>query len=153
MVAEYVKKAVGHGHEMKVEKLSHHLLTVLTHVNSLCVGEGIELEDVLNRNIAKLEARYPKGFSTEASISRVDVEPATEEPLGPFLVAMVNPDDTVAEVFGFSTLASASAHAMDLEAHTECSAFVDFIDSPKNLWSPEVVEAVQKAFDRHRRGL
>lgn len=33
---------------------------------------GIRFGDALRRNIAKLEARYPSGFSKEASIARVD---------------------------------------------------------------------------------
>lgn len=34
---------------------------------------GYAMEDVLTANIAKLKARYPEGFTTAASVARVDV--------------------------------------------------------------------------------
>lgn len=44
--------------------------SLLGAVHSLCEFCGIELEDVLDRNIAKLKIRYPAKFTTESALNR-----------------------------------------------------------------------------------
>lgn len=41
---------------------------------------GLSLSEVLTANVEKLRKRYPDGFSTEASVNRVDVSASSAEP-------------------------------------------------------------------------
>ena len=45
----------------------HYVVSDLVH---LIVEHGFALDEVLRANVAKLRARYPAGFSVEASINR-----------------------------------------------------------------------------------
>ena len=73
-VAEVVKKAVFGGHPMDKEKLAIELGDVLWYIAETAHGLGISLEEIMTRNIKKLEVRYPAGkFSTKDSIERRDV--------------------------------------------------------------------------------
>lgn len=74
-VCDLLKKAWGHGHELDEQKLKKELGDVLWYVAALGLQFGINLQDVAEANVAKLRARYPEGFSTAASIARVDVIP------------------------------------------------------------------------------
>lgn len=69
---DYIKKVVGHGHDLDRDRLQRDLRIVLHLVAEIAESQAISLEDVLGRNIAKLEKRYKAGFSTEASKARVD---------------------------------------------------------------------------------
>lgn len=79
-VADLVKKHIGHGHPLDVEKLKLELGDVLWYVAGLATLLDVTLSEVATANIAKLEKRYPNGFSTEASMNRVDVVVTTSEP-------------------------------------------------------------------------
>lgn len=67
---DLLKKHLFHGHPLDLKKARSeigdvlHYLAVLTHVL------GFTLSDVAEGNIAKLEARYPDGFSSAASLNR-----------------------------------------------------------------------------------
>ena len=69
-VIERVKKQVYHGHTPDVGGLVGELGDVLWYLAGLCSAYGLTLSDVANANIAKLQARYPDGFSAERSINR-----------------------------------------------------------------------------------
>ena len=69
-VAEYIKKAVFHRHELDREKLKKELGDVLWYTAALCTNLGFNLEDVMALNIEKLQERYPDGFSSTASMNR-----------------------------------------------------------------------------------
>lgn len=69
-VVEHIKKWVGHGHELDVEKVTKELGDVLWYVAELASILDVHLEDVARANIRKLEDRYPKGFNPIDSIMR-----------------------------------------------------------------------------------
>lgn len=69
-VADYVKKVVGHGHPLDPDKLAKELGDVLWYIAVLADLVGFTLEGIGKRNIAKLRARYPDGFTSERSINR-----------------------------------------------------------------------------------
>lgn len=69
-VADYVKKHLGHGHNLDIDKLAKELGDVLWYVAVLSSAVGLSLQDVAQRNIDKLAARYPEGFSELASKTR-----------------------------------------------------------------------------------
>jgi NTP pyrophosphatase (non-canonical NTP hydrolase) len=70
-VAEHVKKVVGHGHQLDINHMKKELGDVLWYLAVTAKFLGIDLQDIAEANIAKLKARYPEGFSSEASINRV----------------------------------------------------------------------------------
>lgn len=71
-VADMIKKHVGHGHKRADDKLLLELGDVLWYIAALANVLGFDLEDVAEANVEKLRKRYPNGFSTEASLARVD---------------------------------------------------------------------------------
>ena len=69
-VADLVKKGVFHQHGLDLEKLKKELGDVLWYVAALCTTSGLSMSDVMQANIEKLKARYPDGYSSQASINR-----------------------------------------------------------------------------------
>ncbi len=71
-VCDLVKKWQHHRAPRDVEKLRKELGDVLWYLAHACNVMGFDLGDIAAQNVAKLRARYPDGFSTEASIARAD---------------------------------------------------------------------------------
>jgi len=67
---DLVKKHLFHGHPLDVGKAKKELGDVLWYVAFAASALGFDLSDVAEANIAKLKARYPDGFSSEASLNR-----------------------------------------------------------------------------------
>ena len=71
---EILKKELFHGHEKShIDKVKE-LGDVLHYLAGLATLLEVDLETVARVNIEKLEKRYSNGFSTQASIERVDVK-------------------------------------------------------------------------------
>lgn len=68
--ADTVKKAAFHGHTLDRAALHKELGDVLWYAALACDALGVQLGDVMTANIAKLQARYPEGFSSERSQQR-----------------------------------------------------------------------------------
>ena len=73
-VADTIKKAVFHQHGLDRDELIKELGDVLWYVAALCTKLDVPLSEVMNRNIDKLMARYPDGYSSAASVARMDSE-------------------------------------------------------------------------------
>jgi NTP pyrophosphatase (non-canonical NTP hydrolase) len=71
-VADLLKKHIGHGHPLDVDKLKKELGDVLWYVVAVGLAVGLDLEDVAQGNVEKLRKRYPNGFSRERSMNRAD---------------------------------------------------------------------------------
>ena len=69
---DIVKKWYAHGHELDREHLKKELGDIAWYLAEAATALNIELEDVLEANIAKLRARYPEGFATEKSQHRAE---------------------------------------------------------------------------------
>lgn len=67
---DHVKKAMFQGHAMSADKLVDELGDVLWYIAQTATGLGIDMQEIAEHNIAKLRARYPKGFDSERSINR-----------------------------------------------------------------------------------
>lgn len=72
-VADLIKKALFHGHALDPVKLTKELGDVLWYVAALAQHIGVDLSQVAALNIAKLQARYPNGFSEADSQARKDL--------------------------------------------------------------------------------
>lgn len=60
------------GHEVKLEHLMKELGDCLWMIAEACTALDINMEDVMQLNIAKLRARFPEGFTAERSIHRAE---------------------------------------------------------------------------------
>lgn len=69
-VADMVKKLVFHNHPLDKTAIVKELGDVLWYFTLLCRAVDVSPELVMQANVAKLEARYPDGFSSAASINR-----------------------------------------------------------------------------------
>ncbi len=74
-VTDLVKKLIFHGKpydEETRQKLIKELGDVFWYAGALCHVLDVSFEEVLDLNRAKLEARYPNGFSTADSLAKKD---------------------------------------------------------------------------------
>ena len=67
---DIVKKHLAQGHELDREKLIKELGDVAWYLAETAYALDVPLEEVLQRNIDKLMARYPQGFEASRSIDR-----------------------------------------------------------------------------------
>ncbi len=71
-VIDILKKHLSQGHELNKEKMAEELGDVAWYLAETAYALGYDLEDILQRNIDKLQKRYPDGFTVEDSIHRKD---------------------------------------------------------------------------------
>lgn len=69
-VLEPLKKFLYHGHTLDKAKVSNELADVIWYVSALANTLEVDLGEALERNVEKLRARYPEGFSNADSINR-----------------------------------------------------------------------------------
>ena len=62
---DIVKKHLFQGHELDRVKLIDELGDCQWYIAQTAAGMGIDMDEIGQRNIAKLRARYPKGFDSE----------------------------------------------------------------------------------------
>lgn len=67
---DIVKKHLAQGHALDRDKLIKELGDIAWYLAETATALDVTLEEVLQRNIDKLRARYPEGFSAEKSIHR-----------------------------------------------------------------------------------
>lgn len=67
---DIVKKWLAQGHLLDKAHLASELGDVAWYLAEAATALGLDLEDILQANLDKLERRYPEGFSTEKSVSR-----------------------------------------------------------------------------------
>ncbi len=72
-VVDLIKKYVHHGAPFDRGTFIKELGDVRWYFELLCHCVGTTMQEVEELNIKKLRARYPDGFSTQASIERKDV--------------------------------------------------------------------------------
>ena len=76
-VADAVKKVVAYGRILDIDHVAEELGDIAWFMTLLMKTTGLTWSEVFTRNIAKLEARYPDGFTLEKSINRnIDAEKA-----------------------------------------------------------------------------
>lgn len=69
-VVDLIKKVAFHGHDMDREKLIKEAGDIMWYLEMLLDYVGITMSEVYEKNIQKLNERYPNGFSEEASRRR-----------------------------------------------------------------------------------
>lgn len=71
-VIEIIKKGVGHGQTIDVDKVKQELGDVLWYLSAIASHFDLTLEEVAQTNVTKLQTRYPEGFTPQASAARKD---------------------------------------------------------------------------------
>ena len=69
---DLVKKHLAQGHVLDREALIKELGDVAWYLAETAYALDVPLEEVLERNVAKLKARYPQGFDTARSENRME---------------------------------------------------------------------------------
>ena len=69
---DLVKKHLAQGHELDRDALIRELGDVAWYLAETAYALDVSLEEVLQRNIDKLRARYPEGFVSERSVNRCE---------------------------------------------------------------------------------
>ena len=69
-VVDLLKKFFFHGHEVDSGRLKSELGDILWYVSAVASLFNLDLQEIAQGNIEKLEKRYPEGFSSEASKGR-----------------------------------------------------------------------------------
>ena len=69
---DIVKKHLAQGHELDRDALIKELGDVAWYLAETAYALDVTLEEVCRRNIDKLRARYPEGFSSERSLHRTE---------------------------------------------------------------------------------
>lgn len=72
-VADHVKKHLFHGHEIDLTHLAKEAGDIMWYIAELCFAISYTMPEVADMNIEKLLKRYPDGFSSERSLSRLDM--------------------------------------------------------------------------------
>lgn len=72
-VADLVKKGIFHQHGLDKTAIKKELGDVLWYITAMCTLLDLDLEEVMEVNIQKLQRRYPNGFSTVDSKQRMDL--------------------------------------------------------------------------------
>lgn len=75
-VVDSIKKSIFHQQGINLTELSKELGDVLWYVAALCTTLGLDMSEVMEKNIKKLEARYPNGYNPADSVARVDTQQA-----------------------------------------------------------------------------
>ena len=71
---DVVKKHLAQNHELDRDKLIKELGDVAWYLAETATALDVSLEEVLERNLEKLRARYPEGFDTQRSIHRKEAD-------------------------------------------------------------------------------
>lgn len=69
-VNDLLKKHMFQGHELNKDDLINELGDIAWYLAEAATALGVELEEILSKNIEKLKARYPDGFTVEGSVNR-----------------------------------------------------------------------------------
>ena len=65
-----MKKLTAHGHDISAETLADELGDVLWYVAEAATACNLNMGDIAQENVNKLQERYPEGFAQERSINR-----------------------------------------------------------------------------------
>lgn len=71
-LVDHIKKYLYHGHKLDMSYLKKELGDIMWYVAGMATTFDLDLNEIGFQNIEKLKARYPDGFSHEASRNRTE---------------------------------------------------------------------------------
>lgn len=69
-LADTYKKKIAYGKELDFVNIREEIGDLMWYISNLCAIKNWDLEEILNTNIAKLEARYPEKFDKSLALNR-----------------------------------------------------------------------------------
>jgi NTP pyrophosphatase (non-canonical NTP hydrolase) len=69
-IADVYKKCIAYKKPLDLVNIKEELGDAMWYIANLCNMHGWDLRDILDTNIAKLEARYPEKFTEEQALNR-----------------------------------------------------------------------------------
>jgi NTP pyrophosphatase (non-canonical NTP hydrolase) len=69
-LVDMLKKWIGHGHELSLTEVEKELGDILWYISEIATTLELRLDQIAAKNMDKLVARYPEGFSEERSRNR-----------------------------------------------------------------------------------
>ena len=69
---DLMKKHLAQGADLDIDRLVKEVGDCLWYIAEFAEASGVPLEEIAQRNIAKLKARYPEGFDAERSNHRAE---------------------------------------------------------------------------------
>ena len=69
-IADVYKKCIAYKKPLDLINIKEELGDAMWYIANLCNMHGWDLRDILDTNIAKLEARYPEKFTEEQALNR-----------------------------------------------------------------------------------
>lgn len=69
-IVDLHKKELAYGKEMDIDELENNLIILIMRLMSVCEDWMFTYEDSLQRNIDKLQARYPEKFTSDKALNR-----------------------------------------------------------------------------------
>ena len=67
---DHLKKVIYQGHGQQNQKIIEELGDALWGIAEAATALGVPMAYIAECNVQKLQQRYPRGFSTEASVNR-----------------------------------------------------------------------------------
>jgi NTP pyrophosphatase (non-canonical NTP hydrolase) len=64
------KKHFAYGKDLDVVNVGEEIADIMWYISNLCRIKNIDIEEIMQRNIEKLKARYPEKFTQEKALSR-----------------------------------------------------------------------------------
>jgi NTP pyrophosphatase (non-canonical NTP hydrolase) len=69
-IADVYKKHIAYKKELDLVNVKEEIGDLMWYIANMCNMHGWDLREILDTNIAKLEARYPEKFTEEQAINR-----------------------------------------------------------------------------------
>ena len=69
-IADVYKKTIAYKKPLDFVNIKEEIGDIMWYIANLCNMNGWDLREILDGNIAKLEARYPDKFTTDKAINR-----------------------------------------------------------------------------------
>ena len=69
---DYLKKAYYHDHTLSFDHVKKEIGDIMWYLGNICNEYKLDLSEILDINIDKLNKRYPDGFDPDKSKNRID---------------------------------------------------------------------------------
>ena len=72
-VAELIKRGVFHRRHIDPRELEREIGDVLWYISALCTNLGLDMGEIMQANLEKLQVRYPNAYCPEDSPQALDI--------------------------------------------------------------------------------